>query len=65
MVEKGLTHLLTFTHPAVVAPPIIGILTFVVMELCSQEMVTMIVVGVHHIINTLRYAVVKLYLNDH
>ena len=65
MAEKGLTHLLTFIHPAVVAPPIIGILRFVVMELCSQEMVTMIVVGVYRIIDTLRYAVVKLYLNDH
>ena len=46
------------THPAVVAPLIIGILTFVVMDFCRQEMVTLLVVEVFLIIVMHKYAVI-------
>ena len=46
------------THPAVVAPLIIGILTFVVMDFCRQEMVTLLVVEIFLIIVMHKYAVI-------
>ena len=46
------------THPSVVAPLIIGILTFVVMDFCRQEMVTLLVVEIFLIIVMHKYAVI-------
>ena len=46
------------TRPAVVAPLIIGILTFVVMDFCRQEMVTLLVVEIFLIIVMHKYAVI-------
>ena len=44
-------------HPAVVAHPITGILTFVVMEFCRQEMMTLLVVVMFLTIAIHKYAV--------
>ena len=45
-------------HPAVVAHPITGILIFVVMDFCRQEMMTLLVVVVFLIIAMHKYAVI-------
>ena len=46
------------TRPVVVAPLIIGILTFVVMDFCRQEMVTLLVVEIFLRIVMHKYAVI-------